>query len=80
MDERDPVYRFITYLTITGTSIYPEARRAHCAMLEETGHKPGACSGAVAAKFWTFQWEYYCAPCREYEWCGTKTRGYMVAR
>jgi len=26
LDERDPVYRFITYLTITGTSIYPETR------------------------------------------------------
>ena len=33
---------------------------------EETGHKPGACSGTVATKFWTFRWEYYCQPCREY--------------
>src|SRR5262249_22620084 len=47
---------------------------------EEPGHKPGACSGSVATKFWTFRWEYYCAPCREYGWCGSKTRGYMVAR
>jgi hypothetical protein len=23
-------------------------------------------------KFWTFGWEYYCAPCREYEWCVLK--------
>src|SRR5262249_11814083 len=47
---------------------------------EETGHKAGACTGAVATKFWTFRWEYSCAPCREYEWCGTKTRGYMTTR
>src|SRR5262249_28835197 len=33
--------------------------------------------GAVATKFWTFRWEYYCQPCREYEWCGAKARGYM---
>ena len=37
---------------------------------EETRHKPGACTGAVITKCWTFRWEYYCAPCREYEWCG----------
>src|SRR5262245_40104671 len=29
---------------------------------EETGHKAGACAGAVATKFWTFRLEYYCAP------------------
>jgi hypothetical protein len=46
---------------------------------EETAHKAGACSRAVATKFWTFRWEYYCAPCREYEWCGTKTRRSMTA-
>jgi hypothetical protein len=27
---------------------------------EETGHKPGSCSGTVATKFRTFRWEYYC--------------------
>jgi len=42
-------------------------------------HQPGAYAGAVATKFWTFRWEYYCAPCREYEWCGSKTPGYMTA-
>src|SRR5262249_34789282 len=47
---------------------------------KETGHQPGACSGSVATKFWTFRWEYYCAPCREYGWCGGKARGYMTAR
>src|SRR5215831_13137381 len=51
-------------------------RNVRCCV--ETGHKPGACMGAVATKFWTFRWEYYCAPCREYEWCGSKTRGYMT--
>jgi len=44
---------------------------------EETGHKPGACSCSVATKFWTFRWEYYCVPCREYGWCGSKTRRYI---
>jgi len=39
---------------------------------EETGHKPGACNGAVATKFWTFRWEYYCAPGREDGRCGAK--------
>jgi hypothetical protein len=39
-----------------------------------------ACTDAVATKFWTFPREYYCAPCREYEWCGCKIRGYMTAR
>jgi hypothetical protein len=34
----------------------------------------------VATKFWTFRWEYYSAPCREYEWCSAKARGYMTAR
>ena len=34
----------------------------------------------VATKFWTFRWEYYCQPCREYGWCGAKAQGYMVAR
>src|SRR5215510_8728039 len=49
-------------------------RNARCC--EETGHKPGACASVVATKFWTFRWEYYCRPCREYEWCGAKARGY----
>jgi hypothetical protein len=49
-------------------------------VLEETCHKPGDCSGAVATKFWTFRWEYYCQPCGEYEWCGSKALGYMTAR
>src|SRR5262245_50740864 len=44
---------------------------------EITVHKPGLCAGVVAANFWTFRWEYYCALCREYEWCGSKTRGYI---
>jgi len=22
----------------------------------------------VATKLWSFRWEYYCMPCREYEW------------
>ena len=30
------------------------------------------CDGAVATKFWTLRWEYYCAPCRKYGWCGIK--------
>jgi hypothetical protein len=34
----------------------------------------------VATTFWTFRWEYYCQPCREYEWCGAKARGYMTTR
>src|SRR5262245_54118391 len=44
---------------------------------EETGHKPGAWSGMVATKFWTFRWEYYRAPCREYGLCGSKAHGYI---
>jgi hypothetical protein len=24
--------------------------------------------------------EYYCQPCREYGWCGSKSRGYMTTR
>ena len=47
---------------------------------EGTAHKPSACSGAVAMEFWTFRREYYSAPCREYEWCGSKSRGYMTAQ
>jgi len=38
---------------------------------EESGHKPGACPQPVATKFWTFRWQYYCAPCREYGCCGS---------
>src|SRR5262249_45816461 len=49
-------------------------------LLRGHGHKLKACSGAAATKFWTFRWEYYyCAPCREYEWCGSKTRESMTA-
>jgi len=50
----------------------PDPNKCCCRNLrccEETGHRPGACAGAVATKFWTFRWEYYCAPCREYRWC-----------
>src|SRR5262249_57053455 len=40
-------------------------RNARCC--EETGHKAGACMGGVTTKLWTFRWEYYCVPCREYD-------------
>jgi hypothetical protein len=59
----------------------PDPNKCGCRNLrccEETTHKPGACAGAVATKFWTFRWEYYCTPCREYGWCGSKKRGYMT--
>src|SRR4030095_7208009 len=47
---------------------------------EGTRHRPGACTGTVATKFWTFRWEYHCQSCREYEWCGAKnTRLYGCA-
>src|SRR5215831_7339962 len=52
-----------------------ECRYVRCC--DETGHKPGVCVGTVATRFWTFRWEYYCAHCREYGWCGSKTRGYI---
>jgi hypothetical protein len=61
----------------------PDSNKCGCRNLrccEETGHKPGACAGVVATKFWTFRWEYYCQPYREYGWCGAKARGYMTAR
>jgi len=47
-----------------------DARNVRCC--KETGHKPGGCTGAVATKFWTFRWEYYCQECREYEWGGSR--------
>jgi hypothetical protein len=37
----------------------------------------GTCSGAVTAKLWTFRLEYFCATCREYEWGGSKVRGFF---
>jgi hypothetical protein len=58
----------------------PDPNKCGCRNLrscEETGHRPGACAGAVATKFWTFRSEYYCAP--RHEWCGTKARGYMTS-
>jgi hypothetical protein len=39
-------------------------------LCEETGHTPGACMRAVTRKFWTFRWEYFCGPCREYGFKG----------
>ena len=38
---------------------------------EETGHAAGACSRAVATKFWSFRWEYYCAECLDQRQIGT---------
>jgi len=67
---------------LAGVNETPDPNKCGCRNLrccEETGHKPGACAGAVATRFWTFRWEYYCAPCREYGWCGSKSRGYMTA-
>src|SRR5262249_4580727 len=64
-----------------GVTETPDPNKCGCRNLrccEETGHKPGACVGTVATKFWTFWWEYYCAPCREYGWCGSKTRESMT--
>src|SRR5262245_62066056 len=61
----------------------PDPDKCGCRNLrccEETGHKPGACSGAVATKFWTFRWEYYCAPCREYQGCGSERATTLVDR
>jgi hypothetical protein len=68
----------LTWITETPDPNKCGCRNVRCG--EETGHKQCACAGAVATKFWTFRWEYYCQPCREYEWCGAKARGYMVAR
>jgi hypothetical protein len=47
---------------------------------QETRHQPGGCSRSMETKFWTFRWEYYCQPCREYGWCGAKATGYMTAK
>src|SRR5215471_1030493 len=61
----------------------PDPNKCGCRNIrccEETGHGPGACSLPVARKFWAFRWEYDCAPCREYGWCGSKTRSYMTAQ
>ena len=61
----------------------PDPNKCGCRHLrccEETGHKRGGCLRPVATKFWTFRWEFYCHECREYEWCGSKSGGYMVAR
>src|SRR5215831_13774001 len=68
----------LAWVTETPDPIECGCRNLRCC--EETGHRPGACSRAVATKFWTFRWEYYCAPCREYGWCGSRSRGYMTAR
>src|SRR5262245_52854260 len=56
----------------------PDPNKCGCRHLrccKETGHKPAACTGVVATEFGSFRWEYYCAPCREYDWCGAKARG-----
>src|SRR5690242_14436674 len=53
----------------------PDPNKCGCRNLrccEETGHRPGACTSAVATKFWTFRWEYYCQSCRGYQWAGNK--------
>src|SRR5215510_11011651 len=59
----------------------PDPNKCGCRHLrccEETVHKRGECSRPVTTKFRTFRWESYCQQCREYEWCGSKSRGYMV--
>jgi hypothetical protein len=52
----------------------------HVQCCKDNGHEPGACGGAVTAKLWTFRLEYFCVACREYEWGGSKVRGYMHVR
>jgi hypothetical protein len=74
----DKIRAELTWVTETPDPDKCGCRNVRCC--EETGHKPGACAGAVATKFWTFRWEYYCSPCREYAWYGSKTRGYMTTR
>jgi hypothetical protein len=69
----DKIRAELAWVTETPDPNWCGCRNLQCC--EETGRKPGACMGVVATKFWTFRWEYYCAPCREYGWCGTKTRG-----
>src|SRR5262247_3809699 len=56
----DKIRAELAWVTETPDTNKCGCRNVRCC--EETGHKPGACSGAVATKFWTFRWEYYCAP------------------
>jgi len=60
----------------------PDPDKCGCRNLpccEETGHQAGACSRALRS-FGRFDGSTNCAPCREYGWCGSKTRGYMTVR
>jgi hypothetical protein len=56
---------------------YRGCRNVRCC--QDTDIKP-ALLEARRDEIWIFRWEYYCLTCREYEWCGAKARGYMVAR
>jgi len=39
---------------VTAPDLQPIFAKPSCWLFEETDHKPGACAGVVAAKFWTF--------------------------
>src|SRR6266850_8195835 len=68
----------LTWVTET-----PDPNRCGCRHVlccEREGHAPGACGSSPTTKLWTFRWEYFCANCREYHWCGSKVPGAMVAR
>lgn len=70
----DKIRAELAWITETPDPTKCGCRNLRCC--DETGHKLGACAAVVATKFWTFRWEYYCARCRKYGWCGSKIRGY----
>src|SRR5438552_1095353 len=52
----------------------PDPNRCGCRNVlccEREHHAPGACTSPPTAKLWSFRWEYFCATCREYGWCGS---------
>ncbi len=44
----------------------------HMRCCEETNHTAGECTRSVETTVWTYRLEYFCSPCREYEWGGRK--------
>jgi hypothetical protein len=53
----------------------PDPNRCGCRNLnccERENHTAGQCRRPPETKVWTFRWEYFCGPCREYEWDGSK--------
>jgi len=46
-------------------------------MLRRNRPQAGSMYGSCRNEVLDVRWEYYCTPCREYGWYGSKTRGYM---